>query len=317
MMILIINWIRALKRHADKIRVLSMLICVIIFGSMAFSYFEGTGIWDALYWVTVTITTVGYGDYSPTTMGGRITFVLVALGGIGTIAYVIELLVSLSTRSQLKKLFGFGEEKMKKHTIIVGWNARTEEAIKELNGEDEEFLVVGSRSELDGAELDAMEIPYITGDPTKSETLKRCNIKDAKTIIISLEDDSRVIMIALAVRRMNPDIKIVATSDSREHVEMMKGAGIDYIISHAEMTGRLLAHAVTEPVVVNFIMDASTSIEGFDLKEIKVGKRRRLSEISLKENEKVIALYKSGRFIFNFSDDCMLENEDYLVIAKG
>ncbi len=315
MLIRLINKLRALRRHVDKFRILFILIFVILFGSIAFSYFEKKGIWDAVYWVIVTVTTVGYGDFYPETTGGRITFVLVALGGIGTIAYVIEQLVSFSTKSALKKLFGTGAVKMKQHTIIVGWNTKAEEAVKELKSVNEAFLVVGS--ELNHTELDAQEIPHISGDPTKSETLNRCGIEDAKTLMIPLENDSETIMIALAARKLNPGIKIVATCEAREHVEMMRGAGIDHIISYAEISGRLLAHAVTEPVVVNFIMDATTSVEGFDLKQIKVGEKTKLSEISLKENERVIALYESGRFVFDFTADVMLEEGDYLVVISS
>lgn len=320
MLIWLINRIRVLKKHVDKFWILFVLLCVLIFGSIAFYYFERggeevEGIWDAVYWVIVTITTVGYGDFTPKTIGGRITFVLVALGGIGTIAYVIEQLVSFSTMSTLKKLFGSGAVKMKKHTIIVGWNTKAEEAIKELRNENEKFLVVGS--ELNHAELNAREIPHIRGDPTKMETLNRCGIEDAKTMIIPIENDSETIMIALAARKLNPGIKIVATCEAREHVEMMRGAGIAHIISHAEISGRLLAHAVTEPIVVNFIMDASTSVEGFDLKQIKVGEKTKLADMTLSAGEKVIALYKSGRFIFDFTADITLEVGDYLVVIAS
>lgn len=316
----LINRIRALRQHVDKIRILVLLLGVLIFGSIAFYYFERGSIeelnlGDALYWVLVTITTVGYGDIRPTTLGGRIIFVLVALGGIGTIAYVLEQLVSFSTKNQIKVLFGSGAVKMKRHTIIVGWNAKAEEAIKELRHADEEFLVVGS--ELDHAALNAEEIHHISGDPTKSETLNRCNIKEAKTLMLSLDDDSETIMVALASRKQNPTINIIATCEAQEHVDMMRGAGINHIISYAELSGRLLAHAVTEPVVVDFIVDATTSVEGFDLKQIKVEAKMKLSDMSLSEDERVIALYRNGRFIFDFAADAMLEEGEYLVIIAA
>ena len=316
----LINRIRALRRHVDKFRILVLLLGVLVFGSIAFYYFERGSIeelnmGDALYWVLVTITTVGYGDIRPTTLGGRIIFVLVALGGIGTIAYVFEQFIAFSTKNQIKVLFGSGAVKMKRHTIIVGWNAKAEEAIKELRHADEEFLVVGS--ELDHAALNAEEIHHISGDPTKSETLNRCNIKEAKTLMISLEDDSETIMVALAARKQNPNINIIATCETQEHVDMMRGAGIDHIISYAEISGRLLAHAVTEPVVVAFIVDATTSVEGFDLKQIKVEAKMKLSDMSLREDERVIALYQNGRFILDFAADAMLEEGDYLVIIAA
>jgi voltage-gated potassium channel len=320
MVIWLINRMRALRGLAARFRILAILLLVLIFGSIAFYYFENgekpvEDIWDAVYWVMVTITTVGYGDITPKTTGGRITFALVALGGIGTIAYMIEQLVSFSTKGQLRKLFGSGVMKMKKHTVIVGWNARAEEAIKELKTENNDFLVVGSQ--LNQVELDTLNIPHISGDATKNETLNRCNIKDAKTIMIPLENDSETVMIALAARRLNPGIKIVATCETREHVEMMRGAGIEHIISHAEIGGRLLAHAVTEPVVMKFIINAMTSAGGFNLEQIKVNKKAKLSDISLKENRKVLALYKDDRFVFDFTVDVILEKEDYLVVISS
>jgi voltage-gated potassium channel len=320
MLIWLITKIRVLRRNRAILAVLSMLLFVLMFGSIAFYYFERAGdevedIWDAAYWVIVTITTVGFGDITPKTAGGRITFVLVAIGGIGTIAYVIEEIVSFSTRSQLKKMSGSGAVKMKKHTIIVGWNTKTEEAIKGLRNSSEEFLVVGS--ELNQAQLNAEGIAFITGDPTKSETLNRCNIKDAKTLMIPLENDSETIMVALAARKLNRGLTIVATCDMREHVEMMRGAGIDHIISHTELGGRLIARAVTEPVVVDFIMDASASAEGIVIRQMKVSEKTKLSDVLLKENENAIALYRDHRFFLEFTTDLMLDRGDYLVILSS
>ncbi|HUV02409.1 MAG TPA: NAD-binding protein [Desulfobacteria bacterium] len=322
MLLWLIRRLRALhlEKYEDKLFLLSLLMAVLVFGSFAFYYFERgsagvTGIWDAVYWVIVTITTVGYGDYTPKTLGGRVTFVLVALGGIGTIAYVFEQLLSFSTNSQLKRLFGSGSLKMKSHTIIVGWNSKAEEAIKELENDNEAFLVVGN--DLDQTALNAQGISLISGDPTKSETLERCSIKDAKTLMIMLDNDSETIMTALSARRQNPDIEIVATCEAQEHKEMMQGAGINHIISYAEISGRLLAHAVTEPVVADFIVQATTAVEGFDVNQIKVDKKMQLSDISLTENEKVIAVYKNGEFIFGFSPDAVLEEGDYLLVIAS
>jgi voltage-gated potassium channel len=310
-------WGSKLAKYVNKIRILFLLLAVLIFGSIGFYYFERDygdikGLWDAVYWVIVTITTVGYGDFTPKTTGGRITFVLVALGGIGTIAYVLEQLVSFSTSSQLKRLFGSGSVKMKKHTIVVGWNSKAEEAIKELRNENEEFLVMGS--ELNPTVLNAEGICHITGDPTKSETLERCNIKDAKTVMILLDNDSETIMTALTARRLNRNINIVATCEAHEHLEMMREAGIDQLISYAELSGRLLAHAVTEPIVVNFIMQATTAIEGFNVNQINIAKKMKLSDISLSEHEKLIALCRGGRFTFNFTTDVMLDEGDCLLV---
>ncbi|HEX6968393.1 MAG TPA: ion channel [Micromonosporaceae bacterium] len=49
---------------------------------------------EALWWATVTITTVGYGDYFPVTTAGRAVAVGLMIGGIGLIGFVTGSLAS-------------------------------------------------------------------------------------------------------------------------------------------------------------------------------------------------------------------------------
>jgi len=50
---------------------------------------------DALWYSIVTITTVGYGDYYPVTMGGRITAMFIMVAGVGIIGALASILASL------------------------------------------------------------------------------------------------------------------------------------------------------------------------------------------------------------------------------
>ena len=77
---------------------------VILAGALGFHYMEAEvnpnvhGLWDSFWWTIVTITTVGYGDITPVTTGGRVLAIFLMLGGIATMgaataaitAYVIE-----------------------------------------------------------------------------------------------------------------------------------------------------------------------------------------------------------------------------------
>jgi voltage-gated potassium channel len=49
---------------------------------------------DAIWWAIVTITTVGYGDRYPVTLGGRITATFVMFAGVGIIGALASILAS-------------------------------------------------------------------------------------------------------------------------------------------------------------------------------------------------------------------------------
>lgn len=58
---------------------------VILISGFGFSTLENMSFKDSIWWSFVTATTVGYGDISPTTTGGRVIAVILMFVGIGTI----------------------------------------------------------------------------------------------------------------------------------------------------------------------------------------------------------------------------------------
>lgn len=89
----VFHLLAALRASAIKIMVfmLFVLVAAVILGTLMFSFesevnpaFEN--ILSGVYWAVVTITTVGYGDIVPVTVGGRFLAVLVMLLGYSIIA---------------------------------------------------------------------------------------------------------------------------------------------------------------------------------------------------------------------------------------
>ncbi|CRX37037.1 / kcsA / Voltage-gated potassium channel /:523912 Forward [Candidatus Hepatoplasma crinochetorum] len=79
-------------------------IFMIFFGAAFIWLFEGDGnnpnintFWDAVYMMFITMTTIGFGDISPVTTGGRIVVSIFSLVGISIIAIITAIIVTSFT----------------------------------------------------------------------------------------------------------------------------------------------------------------------------------------------------------------------------
>src|SRR3954462_1945463 len=64
---------------------IALLVGTVTIGGALYSVLEKDADWfDGVWWATVTLTTVGYGDYSPESFAGRWLAAFVMAGGIGS-----------------------------------------------------------------------------------------------------------------------------------------------------------------------------------------------------------------------------------------
>jgi hypothetical protein len=78
--------------------------------------------WDGVWWAVVTVTTVGYGDVYPTTVGGRIVAIVLMLTGIGFLAVLTATISSRFVK----------QERSEETTTITDSLARIESDIAAL-----------------------------------------------------------------------------------------------------------------------------------------------------------------------------------------
>jgi len=68
-------------------------LCLLV-GTIFYHFVEGWSWFDSLYFCTITLTTIGYGDFVPTTEEARIFTIFYVLIGIGIIATFVTALAS-------------------------------------------------------------------------------------------------------------------------------------------------------------------------------------------------------------------------------
>lgn len=84
--------LRFIAHHPGRACLL-LLAGTVCIGGALFSVIEPDADWfDGVWWATVTLTTVGYGDYSPESFLGRWLGAFVMAGGIGAVAILTGLL---------------------------------------------------------------------------------------------------------------------------------------------------------------------------------------------------------------------------------
>jgi voltage-gated potassium channel len=101
--------VSALKNSSRKIYIFILFIAIfiIIMGSIMYVVEEGKNgfesIPQSIYWATVTITTVGYGDVSPSTPMGKFLSILIMLAGYSIIAVPTGIMTSEFRNTMTKK----------------------------------------------------------------------------------------------------------------------------------------------------------------------------------------------------------------------
>lgn len=92
---LIVEFVRtvwSLLKDRETRGVVYVVIFVLISGMIFYHSVEGWGWLDSLYFSVITLTTVGYGDFSPQTSAGKIFTMIYILTGLSILAGFLTLM---------------------------------------------------------------------------------------------------------------------------------------------------------------------------------------------------------------------------------
>jgi voltage-gated potassium channel len=230
-------------------------------------------VFDGVWWAIITASTVGYGDFYPVSLAGRITGMILLLVGTGFLSSYFIHLSAATVNKQNAYSEGRVSFKGNRHIIIIGWNERSRTIIRSLIKTESLILVddtLGSNPIKDD------NIHFIRGRANKDETLLNAGISTARKVIITsdqnldeLQADMNTILTLLAIKGLNPDIRCIAEIQTSEQVNNARRAGADELIPTNALTSAVLLNSISSPEVVNPLLDFLGELNGKHLSYIE------------------------------------------------
>jgi len=224
-----------------------------------------------------------------------------------TLAPGSVLLVS-GRADQLERLVQITESPMRQFragkTIVVGYGQVGRAVTAELDDAGVPYTVVDWR-DADGVD--------VVGDATDPETLTAAGVEDAKTVILSLPDDTTTEFATLVVRDLAPETQIIARVQEQSNMSKTYRAGGDYVLSLATVSGRMAASrllpdrdVMSLKQQVKVIREQVPGLVGQTIAEANIRDRTGCT---------VVAIERGDQLITEIVADTRIEPGDEIVVA--
>lgn len=328
---------RTIHRPPSLVRVVSLLIAVIAYGTSGFLFFEvearpDLAAEDALWWTLVTLTTVGYGDVFPMTAGGRfLVAVPVMVLGIGLLGYVLSIAATRLVEAKTKEMMGMAKLDLEGHLVVVNFPnlAKIERLLDEiasssvLGGEMDVVLIDEDLPQLPMELASRDNLHFVRGNPARDETLSRASLDGAaRAFILSKRpgdphSDDLAIAIALAIEARRPSIHSVVECVDVASEEVLRKAGCNSVVCAARFDAHFLGAEMAMQGAQEVVDQLLTTRSGPPLAFLPIDGAKTVGEAATARRAKgklVLGLRRGGKIRLNPPETEALRAGDELVV---
>jgi len=295
-------------------------------------------LYDAFYWSIVTISTVGYGDITPQTIGGRLVTVTLILTGLGVLSFFTSIIVAAFNDKMhvLRENRTYAElSRYKSFIIICGFGRVGQEIARQFETDKQPFIVI-DRSEHNIFLAKQKHYLSIQDDASNNAVLLNAGInRGATAVLCTTGNDVTNVYVTLTSRHLNPAIQIISRANRQDNVNKLYQAGANSVIQPFEIAGLLAAEYVGQPVAFEAILgilqeqkqiQMETVVVQADslLTRMKIGdigfKERKLTLVGVISSNKMHQKHhnryrvKNQHFYFNPTNHFELQAQDILVV---
>lgn len=239
----------------------------------------GSGLWYAI----VTMTSTGYGDFTPVTLGGRVVGVLLMLGGVTVLSVVTATVASVLVAQRIKEERGLETLELRGHLLLCGWNPYAERVLDALfaAGTRETVVLVNELAEEQAADILTRQhgrlVRFVRGDPANEAVLKRASVTHARAAVVLADasrlgvaaSDDRTTLVTLTLKSLRPELRVTVEAIDDRSEPHLRRAGADDIVISGEFNGFLLSSAAVAPGISQVVRPL-LSLSGRELRRVTV-----------------------------------------------
>ncbi|MEQ1553338.1 MAG: potassium channel family protein [Ferruginibacter sp.] len=221
-------------------KILMAFTLMLIFAVFFFHFYENLSWIDAIYFVTVTAASVGYGDINLANSNtiSKIVGILLIFGSTISIWMIFSLTIDLYLKRSIQLELGRKKYTLKNHVIVCGLGRLGYFIVEELIQKNEKVIVVEQNENSNhinyfrqlGAEV------YI-GDARLPKVMQDVNVIDAKALISVINNDSLNLEIGLNARSHHNTVKLIL----RIYDDLMAEKIKDYLQIHHSISASAIA----------------------------------------------------------------------------
>jgi len=186
-------------------------------------------LYTAIYYSSVVLTTIGFGDILPVTNTARLFTVSVAVLGIASFLGAITTFIGPALQQRMSKVVnvmetmeftGFGD-----HSIVCGYTPLCSEFIRTLRSMNVPIVIIVRDMELATALKSEGYIVY-REQADKIEVLRKAGLRKAKNVYICSPDDGYNLLVALTINNFKQqeqlNCKVTVIVNSSRNAEKLK-----------------------------------------------------------------------------------------------
>lgn len=321
------------KDKRFELLILAIISLIVLFVASTIMYIvEGLGdnpnlntFLDAIYWSGVTMSTLGYGDITPTTPAGRAVAMVLMVAGL----VVVVLATSVVTSAFAERLTFLREDrflqdskKIKDAVVIIGYGKMGVCLAQMLSSIKRKFIVIDNNEQ---KIKNARENRFlaIQADINDYNVLEDIIINNSITSVAILTDkDSTNLSVLLGLKANNTNVRTIVRANEKSNIKKFEFCKADHVVFPHEYIAHEAVVYMKSPATFDVIDTILTERNGISLDklDIHVGSAlvgSELGGLNLKAYRiTLIGVFSKGEDTFHFKPDgkYILKDEDQLVV---